>query len=337
MSERAVQVGVVGTGGMGERHARIIAEQVPGAEVTALMDVDQGRVERLSKQLGGVRCYDDAHELINAEDVEAVIIASPDFTHAELAVECIGHAKPVLCEKPLATSASESLQVVQGELGAGRRLLQLGFMREYDLAHRRVLQVLAENRLGLPLLFNGVHINKGDGKPRSVEHVITNSVVHDIHSARFMMPGEIVRVNASVIADSEPGSCRYVTVSIDYDDGNLGVIECDAQAGYGYEVSVCIRCERGAVETLNSDAALVRHMASRQTTVDPDWLIRFEQAYVLEVREWVASVQAGIATGPSAWDGYRAMCIADQCIESVNSKQPMDIEQEAIAPIYIAT
>lgn len=329
-----VKVGVIGTGGMGGRHAYNIARLVPDAQLTAVMDADEGRAAQLTQEIAGVQTFTDAHELVSSAQVDAVIIASPDFTHAELAVACIEKSKPVLCEKPLATSADESKQVVEAELALGQRMLQLGFMREYDPAHRRVMAMLKQQNLGLPLYLNAIHINKGDGVPRSIEDVITNSAVHDIHSARFMMPGEIVRVNACVVADTAPGSCRLVTISVEYDNGNIGLIECDAQAGYGYEVSVRIRCQHGAVETQTVDYAISRDAGSLQSEIAPDWLIRFDEAYVLEVRDWIASIRAQQVTGPSAWDGYRSLCIADQCIASVHENRPHSVTADVTPDLY---
>jgi len=320
-----IRVGVIGTGGMGERHARNIAGLVPGATIGALMDVDLDRAKALAGELGQVKVYDDAKALIAAQDIDAVVIASPDFTHAENAIECIRHRKPVLCEKPLATNSPLAMDIVETELDQGQRLLQLGFMREYDPAHRRVMALLGDGRCGRPIYFNGIHINQGNGKPRTIEDVITNSAVHDIHSARFMMPGEITRVNSSIIADSADNSCRLVSIALEYDDGAVGVIECDAQASYGYEVFVRIRCERGAVETLYSDDAVCSLAATQQSAIDE---------HLLEVKDWVASVQSGTPTGPSAWDGYRSLSIADRCVESAARKQPISVPVEQTPTIY---
>ncbi|MFI5425603.1 Gfo/Idh/MocA family protein [Aeromicrobium sp. UC242_57] len=71
-------------------------------------------------------------KLIASRDVDAVIIASPDFTHADLTKACFAAGKPVLCEKPLAVTAADALSVVEAEVALGRRLLQVGFMRRYD-------------------------------------------------------------------------------------------------------------------------------------------------------------------------------------------------------------
>jgi len=102
---KEIRVGVIGTGGMGERHARNIAGLVPGASIGALMDVDLERANALAGELGDVKVFDDPLALVAAPDIDAVVIASPDFTHAENAIECIRHRKPVLCEKPLATNS----------------------------------------------------------------------------------------------------------------------------------------------------------------------------------------------------------------------------------------
>jgi hypothetical protein len=64
--------------------------------------------------------------LIESDQVEAVIVASPDATHAELTLACLASGKPVLCEKPLASSAAEALRVVDAEVGLNRWLIQVG-------------------------------------------------------------------------------------------------------------------------------------------------------------------------------------------------------------------
>ena len=80
--------------------------------------------------------------------MDAVLIASPDTTHADLTIACIEAGKPVLCEKPLATAVADAERVVRAELAAGRRLVQVGFMRVYDRTHVDVYDMLHKGELG---------------------------------------------------------------------------------------------------------------------------------------------------------------------------------------------
>ena len=106
MSTRAgasdvVRVGVVGTGVMGTDHARLLARSVSGAVLTRVTDLDSGRAQALATELGAGTSPDGA-SLVADPEVDAVVVASADATHAALVLAAAAAGKPVLCEKPLA-------------------------------------------------------------------------------------------------------------------------------------------------------------------------------------------------------------------------------------------
>ena len=333
---KPIKIGVIGTGEMGGRHVRNLTNEVAEAQVVALADVDQARMKEVAAFCGATHTFSDGNALIHHPDVEAVLIAAPDRFHAALAHACIAAGKPVFCEKPLAITAAEAYKVVEAEVAGGRRLVQLGFMREYDPAHVRVKQVMDSGELGKGVSFFGVHINPPSGGPRQVDEVITNSVVHDIHSARWMMGDEIERVYTSYapFAPNLPDTGKMVLVQLKYRNGAVGQIECNADSGYGYEVDVKMTGETGSVHTNSLQSAIVSRSNQRGQWVEEDWLQRFERAYIIEAKAWVDSLQKGIPTGPSAWDGYVAMIVADACVESAKSGNAVNVEVPATPAIY---
>ena len=127
-----VRVGIIGVGVMGADHARIVARETAGAKLQVLADADEMRVHALAAELGAEKAFTDPMAVINDPSVDAVLIASPDNTHQALTLACLAARKPVLCEKPLAPTASECLAVVEAETALGRRLVQVGYMRRYD-------------------------------------------------------------------------------------------------------------------------------------------------------------------------------------------------------------
>lgn len=335
MSNKIINVGVIGTGGMGGRHVRNLTNEVAGAQVVALMDVDQARMNDVAAACGATYTFTDGNALINHPAVEAVLIAAPDRFHASLTRACIAAGKPVFCEKPLATGADEAYQVIEAEVAAGRRLVQLGFMREYDPAHVKVKQAIDSGKLGKALAFHGVHVNQSSEQP-SVADVITNSAIHDIHSARWFMGDEITRVYTSYIPYQPdlPDTARLVLMQLHFRHGGFGQIECNVEAGYGYEVDVKMTGESGAVQTNSRQSAFVAQTNQHGQWVEEDWLQRFDTAYIIEARAWVNALQQGQATGPSAWDGYVAMIVADACIESARSGQAVAVTIPATPAIY---
>ena len=331
-----VRVGVIGAGGMGGRHARNLTNEAAAAQVVALADVDNTRLQDVAAACGAEHTLADAADLIHHPDVEAVLVAAPDRFHAGLTAACIAAGKPVLCEKPLALTAAEALKIVEAEVAGGRRLVQVGLMREYDPAHLRVKQILDSGAVGKALAFHGSHINGGTFSWRTVEDVVTNSAVHDLHSARWMMGDEIVRVFASYVPYSadRPDTARLMLIQLTYRSGAVGLIECNMEAGYGYEVDVKMTGESGTAQTASLRSAVVSQKNQRGQWVEEDWLQRFDTAYINEVRAWIRSVQLDAPTGPSAWDGYVSMLVADACIASAKSGQPIDVTIPEMAEMY---
>jgi myo-inositol 2-dehydrogenase/D-chiro-inositol 1-dehydrogenase len=337
--QHRVRIGVIGTGGMGGRHARNLTHEVGAAQVVALSDVDTARLAQVATECGAAHTFTDAHDLINHPDVEAVLIAAPDRFHASLTHACIAAGKAVLCEKPLALAAAEARAIVDAEVAFGRRLVQVGLMREYDPAHLKVKQMSDSGVLGKALAFRGAHINGGAFSWRTVEDVITNSAVHDLHSARWMMGDEVARVYASYVPYSpdRPDTARLLLIQLSYRGGAVGHIECNMEAGYGYEVDVKLTGESGSAQTNSLQSAVVSHHNQRGQWIEQDWLQRFETAYIHEVRAWVGALQAGVPTGPSTWDGYVSMLVADACIVSAKSGQPVNVEIPEMVEMYRRT
>ena len=333
---RTVNIGIIGTGGMGGRHAANLTSAVAVANVAAIMDVDEARAQEVAERCGGAAVYTDAEQLIGAQDVDAILIAAPDRFHAELTRACVAAGKPVLCEKPLATRGEDARAVVDAEVAGGRRLVQVGFMRQYDPAHVAVKQVSDSGDQGKALGFRSVHNNAAKDLIRSLDDLITNSLIHDIHSARWMMGDEIARVHTAYIpcTPSHPHSARYVMIQLQYRSGALGGLECNSEAGYGYEITASITGETGMVETSPLSSPIVRHSNASSQWVEEDWLQRFRVAYINEAQAWVQSIIDGEATGPSAWDGYASILVADASIESGKSGLPVAVDIPERPAIY---
>ncbi len=333
MENELLQVGVIGAGMIGSLHARNLAQRTRGAAMAAVMDIDAARAQAVAADCGA-SVYTDAAALIADPAVDALLIASPDAFHAEQALACIDAGKPVLCEKPLATTVADGERVLRAELAAGRRLLQVGFMRVYDRTHADIYDILARGAIGKPLGFRGEHINPWR-EQATIEGAIVNSLIHDIHSARWLMGAEISQVYAqwAPFAPDQPRSARYAIVQLAFADGAIGTLEWNGDSGYGYEIVVEITGETGKARTVSHSSPVVRRGHTVAQTVTPDWPQRFARAYIDEVQIWTDAIRAGEPTGPSAWDGYMSLVVAEACIRSVESGLPeraIGIERPAL-------
>ncbi len=331
----AIKVGVIGAGVMGADHARILATSVAGAELVAVSDPDVARRNALAADLGIGAAYDDAATLIADPDVEAVIVASPDPTHKPLTLACLDLGKPVLCEKPLATSAADCLEIVRREMEFGRRLIQVGFMRRFDPGYVAMKRMLASDELGAALIFHCVHRNKQSIGYTTTEGLIANSAVHEIDICRWLLDDEPVR--ATVIA---PRASRLATVRdpqiliLEMANGPVVEVEIFINAQYGYDVQAELVCEKGAVSLQPRSDVVIRRGGVEGVLHGDDWRGRFADAYRIELQAWIDAIAIGGAAGASAWDGYAATAIAGAALEALRTGMPNAVTLEPRPAFY---
>ena len=322
---------------MGRMHARILHHKVAGARVAAVSDVDAERAEEVAEECGSAVVFSDAIEMIQDKAVEAVVIASPDPTHARLTLECLQIGKPVLCEKPLATSPQEALGVVEAEVERDEKLVQVGFMRRYDPQHVDVKTTVSSGDIGEPVLFKGWHRNAASPPVADSEWVVINSAIHDLDSARWMLDGEIEEVfvrGLDTTGSPAEGEFDLQLIQLSASGGRLGVIEVYVDAGYGYEVGVEVVGTRGTAYTAPPTGAVVRLARNYSQNVEADWLERFEIAYTVQLQRWIESQNNGHLNGPNAWDGYAALVVAEACIASIKSGNPEPVSQPEKPKLY---
>ena len=178
-------VGVIGTGNIGTAHARALAREVAGAHVSCVYDADEARAASLADELG-TEVAADPEEVVRRS--EAIVIASPDAFHAEQAQMCLDLRRPTLCEKPLAPTIGEASDVVDAELGAGQRLITLGFMRRFDPGYEALKAAMPG--IGQPLIVHNVHRNKFAPYGLTSTGTLTNSAIHEFDINRWLLDDE---------------------------------------------------------------------------------------------------------------------------------------------------
>jgi myo-inositol 2-dehydrogenase/D-chiro-inositol 1-dehydrogenase len=326
MTDR-VKVGIIGTGLMGALHARNLAQTLRHSELVAIADADLSRAKALADELG-TRASVDGFAVIADPNVDALVIASPDGTHADYVLAAIAADKPVMCEKPVATTGADAIRVIEAESEKGRRMVQVGFMREFDPEHLGVRTAIDEGRIGNPVMFRAIHINPTIGTFRmSPDAVITSSIIHDIHSARWLMGQEIDTVFVKSIAHDagNPDTCKLLTISCTFVNGALGLMDVNIEASYGYAVSAEVVGSAGTVTTAQPRSTVVLKDFGRHEEIAGGFGPRFGSAYLAELDAWLRSVQSGTPVGPSAWDGYASLAVADACSESLHTNKAVKV------------
>jgi myo-inositol 2-dehydrogenase/D-chiro-inositol 1-dehydrogenase len=324
-------IGVVGAGMIGQDHIRRITKVLAGGRIVAVADADRGRAEAAAAG-PGARVCPDAASLVAAPEVEAVMICSPGPAHEAAIMPALAAGKPVFCEKPLADTAAACLRILEAETRLDRRLIQVGFMRRYDAAYRALKATLAAGRIGAPLLFHSVHRNASvPAAHYTSEMAISDTMVHDIDVARWLLDDEVARVR--VLAgrrNAAGGDLRDPILAVmEMAGGVLVSVEVSVNIGYGYDIRGEISAERGTAALAEANPVVVRAEGSFAGRIPADWRERFMAAYDAEIAAWIAAAAGGGATGPSAWDGYAITAVADAALAAAGSGTAVAV---ALAP-----
>jgi predicted dehydrogenase len=154
MAGEAIGVGLIGLGGQGGEHLRVLLA-LGQAKIVALCDVDDGtlgRAEVAARHCGHepltCRHY---RRLLECPDVDAVYISVPDDLHQEVAVAALEAGKDVFLEKPIAHTP-RAAQAILAAAERNERVLQMGLVYRYALLYRRMAELAASGQIGRPLL-----------------------------------------------------------------------------------------------------------------------------------------------------------------------------------------
>ena len=175
-SDRPVRVGVVGLGYWGPNIARNLAA-IDGCELRWLCDADDAARERLASSFPGAEATGDLDRLLADDELDAVVLATPVPTHAELAVRVLQAGKHCFVEKPLATNAADAERAVQAAADAGK-LLMVGHLLEYHPAVQRLKALIDEGELGSLYYLYGNRLNLG--VLRANENALWSLGAHDV-------------------------------------------------------------------------------------------------------------------------------------------------------------
>ncbi len=182
-----MRVGVIGAGGMGRHHIRILKE-LPGASLAGILDKNRTTAEAVSVERGGVRIFESLEEML--PEVEAVVLAVPTVDHAALGCRLLAAGKHALVEKPLAASLAEADRLIAT---AGDRVLAVGHVEFFNPAVGALLDAGAAPRF--------LEIERlSSFSPRSLDvDVVLDLMIHDLQILHALDPSPVAEIRATGI------------------------------------------------------------------------------------------------------------------------------------------
>lgn len=316
-----VRIAVIGAGLMGADHAKIVAEEMPGASLHVVCDMDEVRARKVADAHGAADVANNPEAVIARADVDAVIVASPDFTHAPLSLACINAGKKVLCEKPLSQSLAECLSVMQAEQEVGQKFVQLGFMRRYDQSYVEMKEAIENGTLGRALMMHNFHRNvETPASDFTGAMAITNSAPHEFDVVRHVLGTEYAWISAFQPKRSDRRVAPVFMV-LETVDGQLVNIEINNNAAYGYDVRAELVGEQASISMNHVAYTHLERSLGVHTGYDADWRPRYFDAYRRQNRAFLRFVDTDVfpEIASSCWDGYAAAVAAEAGVTALAS------------------
>ena len=326
-----LRIAVLGVGVMGADHVARITSRISGARVVVVNDYLAEKAEQIAASVPGSRVVGDPMDAIAADDVDAVLLATPGPTHEKQLLACLEHRKPVLCEKPLTTEVETSLEVVRREAELDKPLIQVGFMRRFDPEYQELKTLIDGGELGQPLVMHCVHRNPAVPPSFDSAMVVRDSLVHEVDVTRFLFGEEItsIQIIRPTPSPGAPNGLQDPQIAIlQTRSGRHVDVELFVTTGVAYEVRTEVVGEHGSA-TIGLDVGLIRksspgHWGGRIT---PGFRERFGTAYDIELQRWVDAVRSGVnVDGPTAWDGYAAAAVCAAGVRSLESGDRVAVE-----------
>jgi myo-inositol 2-dehydrogenase / D-chiro-inositol 1-dehydrogenase len=332
-----IRVGIIGTGLIGEDHGRKLVTVINGSTVSAVTDVNRARATEVAAALGGARVFETGEELIASDEVDAVLVTSIGPTHAQYVLACIAAGKPVMCEKPLAPTVPECLEILEAEVAHGKRLVIVGYMRRYDAGYRQVKGALEAGTIGDALILHNVHRNATVGESYTSFMTMTDSMIHEVDTTRWLLGEEITSVQV-IPPKRTPKAFPHLQdpqfAVFGTESGILSTVEFFANCQYGYDVRCELVGSLGTASMVNPTLASTIAGGTVAERIPADWRERFGAAYSAELQAWISGLLVGETVGPSAWEGYAATKVVEVGVEAVKTGQRIAIDYVAKPDLY---
>jgi inositol 2-dehydrogenase len=334
-ARRRLNVGLIGLGRLGRVYARDLATRIPTTRLVAVADTNAAAAEEAAREFEVARSYADPEALLDDASVDAVVIASPTSTHRALAIAAAGRRKPTFCEKPLALTLPEALEMRDAVQRAGN-FFQMGFMRRFDPGYVAARRQVVEGVIGSPVVFKSTSRDPHRttleyADPRSSGGMILDMGIHDFDLARWFM-GEVRTVHSvgGTLAYPElktVGDLDNAIVSLVFADGRLGVVDLSRNGIYGYDITTELLGTAGTLRIGWLRYTPVMVMTEKKVTHDtvPHFMQRFADAYPAQLEDFAANVLQGRPPSITLADGIEALRVALAATRSYHTGQPVEV------------
>jgi UDP-N-acetylglucosamine 3-dehydrogenase len=307
------RVGVVGTGGWGKNHVRVLNElQCLGA----ICDMNEERATLFSKSFR-VPGYTSLEAMLKKENLDAVTICTPASTHYSMASKTLAAGLHTFVEKPMTTTVKDGEMLIE-EAKRANRSLTVGFIERFNPPITSLKQMITVGKMGEPILFE-FHRENRRGENISDVGIVKDASVHDIDTACWLF-GEVPKVVYARVG--------VMYVPLEHEDFAAILLGFSGQKT-AFLVTNWITPNR--VRTLSAvfssgvvDVDFVTQKTSihegAATTVP---MAAYQEPLMLELREFVEALQEKRQPLVTGRDGLNVTRVAEAALASSSSGMPI--------------
>jgi myo-inositol 2-dehydrogenase / D-chiro-inositol 1-dehydrogenase len=314
-----MRVAVLGAGRIGHVHA---SHLVTDRRVTELLiaDTDETRALALAGTSGEIASAVSVDAAFDARP-DAVIIGAPTPVHGTLLRRCVELGIPTLCEKPLAKTLEETVQLVRVVEDANA-LVQVGLMRRFEPGNVRLRTMLERGELGTVLCIRAA---SHDREPPDRGYVggsgglFRDQMIHDFDAIRWVTQQEVRSVYAAARIRTltfleEFGDFDTAAVTLELEDGVLAVVVASREDGRGEDYRIEVIGTQDSVATgTNEHTPLLNLDATPDTLANTPYdgpTARFGAAYSAQTVHFISVAEGSAANRCSPRDALASVLVS---------------------------
>lgn len=343
MTQDTLNVAIIGCGIWGGQHAHVFST-LPNANLVAVCDLDADRAEAMAKAHGVPHVLTDHRKLLKIDEIDAVSIATPDFTHTPLIVDALNAGKHVLSEKPLATNVEEA-EAIQQAAAATDRKLMVDFHNRVNPAIASAQEEVAKGTIGRPIHANGRLSNTTFVPLEMLSWADKSSALwflgsHLIDALRFILHDDVTRVFA-MRSDGHLKSLGVDTADVhmallEFSKGTVVTLEnswvLSPDNPQIFDLEIGLVGEKGQIQLNPSHNGAYRQMTGTGMKyrdlfgVTPVGVGRVGGFVMESIARFVDAVLTDAPLLATVEDGLRVTRVLSAIEDSARTGQPVDIQ-----------
>ncbi|MFZ1290239.1 MAG: Gfo/Idh/MocA family oxidoreductase [Melioribacteraceae bacterium] len=229
---RKINIALIGCGFIADYHARGL-QLLDNVEISAVVGLPIETAENFAKKYNIKKTSSDYRDFVNDDNIDAVIISTPNKFHAPIAIDFLKNGKEIFLEKPMAISPFEGEEIIR-VAKENNRIVMVGHMWRFDEEVNFIKELVTSGKLGKIIKTKGygIHENWGPGgwftqKKMSGGGALIDMGVHAIDTVRYILgdpnPKEVYAKIRTYFGDYDVDDSGIIIIT--WDNGTTSIIE----------------------------------------------------------------------------------------------------------------